>query len=244
MKKEIINSFADKYSLNGCIESVKWLVDSKNNQIKTSSISEDKNVLSFVTIKDSFKLEDSEIGVNDTTKLTKLLGVLDEEVELTFNKKDEKVTSILFKSGETEVQYVTADLSVIPTVPALKKLPVFNLEIPLTPEFISTFVKGKDALKDVDTFTLLKDKKDQIKLVIGYSNVNSNRVNINVKPSDTANILGKTLHFSAKYLKEILTSNDDCANAVLKISDAGLANVKFTNDNFECDYYLVEVKSI
>ena len=195
-------------------------------------------------MKDNYNLEDTEIGVNDTSKLQKLLGVLDEEITITFNKNDSKVTSLTFASGDTEAQYVTADLNVIPNVPALKKLPPFNLEIPLTKEFISTFIRAKDALKDADNFTLTKDKNDKIKLTVGFSKVNSNRVIVDVKANDAANSLGKTLHFSAKYLKEILTSNDDCENAVLKVSDAGLAHIQFKNDLFDCDYYLVEVKNI
>jgi hypothetical protein len=244
MKKQVLNTFIDKYSLNGSIESVKWVVDNKNKQIKTSSISDDKNALSYVTIKDDAGLVDSEFGINDTTKLKKLLNVLTEEVGIAFNKREEKIVSLSLNSEGTDVQYVTADLSVIPKVPDLKKLPPFNLEIPLTKEFVTTFVKAKSALSDVDTMTFSKDKKDKIKLTIGYSNVNSNRINIDVKPSEGKDSLGKTIHFSAKYLKEILTSNSDCENAVLKISDHGILHVEFNNDLFNSSYYLIEIKSV
>ena len=244
MKKQVLNTFIDKYSLNGSIESVKWVVDNKNKQIKTSSISDDKNALSYVTIKDDAGLVDSEFGINDTTKLKKLLNVLTEEVDIAFNKREEKIVSLSLNSEGTDVQYVTADLSVIPKVPDLKKLPPFNLEIPLTKEFVTTFVKAKSALSDVDTMTFSKDKKDKIKLTIGYSNVNSNRINIDVKPSEGKDSLGKTIHFSAKYLKEILTSNSDCENAVLKISDHGILHVEFNNELFNSSYYLIEIKSV
>jgi hypothetical protein len=244
MKKQILNSFIDKYSLNGTIESVKWIVDNNDKQIKTSSISDDKNVLSFVIVKDTAGLGDAELGVNDTTKLKKLLNVLGDDVNISFNKRDDKIVSLSLSTESTDVQYVTADLSVIPNVPVLKKLPPFNLEIPLTKEFVGTFVKAKSALSDVDTLTFIKDKKDKIKLVIGYSSVNSNRINIDVKPTDGKDSLGKTLHFSAKYLKEILTSNSDCENAVLKVSDAGIAHVEFNNDVFNSNYYLVEIKNV
>ena len=244
MKKQVLNTFIDKYSLNGTIESVKWVVDNKNKQIKTSSISDDKNVVSYVSIKDDAGLSEAEIGINDTAKLKKLLGVLTDDVNITFNKRDEKIVSLSLNSESTDVQYVTADLSVIPKVPDLKKLPPFNLEIPLTKEFVTTFVKAKSALSDVDTMTFTKDKKDKIKLTIGYSSVNSNRINIDVKPIEGKDTLGKTIHFSAKYLKEILTSNSDCENAVLKISDHGILHVEFNNDLFNSSYYLIEIKSV
>ena len=244
MKKQTINTFIDKYSLNGTIESVKWVVDSANKQIKTASISDDKNVLSFVVIKDSAGLNDAEIGINDTAKLKKLLSVLNDEVNISFNTREDKIVSLSLTGESTDVQYVTADLSVIPKVPELKKLPPFNLEIPLTKEFVTTFVKAKNALSDVDTLTFIKDKKDKLKLVIGFSSVNSNRISIDFKPTEGKDTLGKTIHFSAKYLKEILTSNNDCENAVLKISDAGIAHVEFNNDVFNSSYYLVEIKNV
>jgi hypothetical protein len=195
MKKQLINSFTDKYSLNGLIESVKWSVVSADNQIKTSSTSDDKNILAFVTLKDSAKLADIEFGVNDTAKLKKMLGVLGDEVEITTNTTNDKITSITLTSEGTEVQYVTADLSVIPPVPTLKKMPVFNLEIPLTKEFVSTFVKAKSALTDVDILTLTKDKNGKIKMILGFSKTNSNRINLDIKTVEGKDSLGKILHY-------------------------------------------------
>jgi hypothetical protein len=197
-----------------------------------------------VVIKDNAGLNDAEIGINDTAKLKKLLGVLNDEVNIAFNTREDKIVSLSLTSETTDVQYVTADLSVIPQVPLLKKLPPFNLEIPLTKEFVTTFVKAKNALSDVDTLTFTKDKKDKIKLVLGFSSVNSNRINIDFKAVEGKDTLSKTIHFSAKYLKEILTSNSDCENAVLKISDAGIAHVEFNNDTFNSSYYLVEIKNV
>lgn len=244
MKKQTLTSFINKYSLNGNIESVKWVVD--QNKIQTSSISEDKSVLCFVEIKKSHNLESAEIGINDTLKLQKLLGVLGDEVDITYNTRNDKVISMNFNSDNTNVQYVTADTTVIPSVPSLKSLPDFNLEIPLTRDFVSKFVKSKNALSEVDNLTLIKPKKEggKIKLVIGHSSVNTNRISIDLVVNPDKNKLEKNISFSAKYLKEILTSNSDCEDAVLKISDNGLAHVQFKTDDFSSDYYLVEIESI
>jgi len=200
--------------------------------------------LAFVTLKDAAKLSDVEFGVNDTAKLKKMLGVLGDEVEIVPNTTNDKITSITLTSEGTEVQYVTADLSVIPPVPTLKKMPVFNLEIPLTKEFVSTFVKAKSALTDVDILTLTKDKNGKIKMILGFSNTNSNRINLDIKTVEGKDSLGKILHYNAKYLKEILTSNSDCENAVLKVSDSGIAHVEFDNESFNSNYYLLEIKNV
>ena len=123
-------------------------------------------------------------------------------------------------------------------------MPVFNLEIPLTKEFVSTFVKAKSALTEVDILTLTKDKKGKIKMTLGFSNTNSNRINRDIKPVEGKESLGKTLHYNAKSLKEILTSNSDCENAVLKVSDSGVAHVEFDNESFNSNYYLLEIKNV
>ncbi len=244
MNKTTLLTFVDKYSLNGSVESVKWTVSQKENQIKTSSITDDKSVLSFVTIKETAGIEDSEFGVNDTSKLKKMSSVLSDDINISLDVNNGKITSLTLRDANADVQYVTADISVIPVVPNLKKLPDFNLQIPLTKEFVTSFVKAKGALSDVNTFTVMHDKKGKLKFVIGFSSVNSNRISLDVKAVEGKDKVKSPIHFSAKYLKEILTANSDCENAILNISDDGLANVSFENEKFSSAYYLLAIKNI
>jgi len=44
-------------------------------------------------------------------------------------------------------------------------------------------------------------------------------------------------------LKEILVANKEATNATLKISSQGLAHISFSIDNYEANYYLVEIQS-
>jgi hypothetical protein len=245
MKKQTLETFIKKYSLNGTIEAVKLNVDSKKTTLVTNTITEEKNVLIDVKYNKFDALtDDCVLGIHDTSKLKSMLSVLGDEITLTTNKKDDKVTSVVFNDTSTDVQFVTADLSVIPDAPKLKKLPDFNVEIELNDEFISKFAKAKNALPDVDTFTLMMNKKGVLELVLGYSSLNSNRIKLNVKTLNSKDKLGKVINFNAKYLKEILSANSDCENSVLKVSDAGLAMVTFNSDDFESNYYMVEIKSV
>jgi hypothetical protein len=133
-----------------------------------------------------------------------------------------------------------ADLSVIPNVPDLKQLPDFNSEIKLDSNFISTFIRAKGALQDENNFTFTcKDNKGSI--VLGYSNINTNRINIDVDCTCDGDI--KPISFSATYLKEILVANKEATDATLKISSQGLAHISFTIDNYESNYYLVEIQA-
>jgi hypothetical protein len=244
MNKTTLETFVKKFNLNGNVESVKWIVDSKEKQLKTSSITDDKNVFVYVELKEFTDLSDMEIGIYDTAKLKQMLGVLGEQIQITPNVKNDKVTSLNFSDDNTKVQFVTADLSIIQTIANIKKIPDFNAEIELTEDFITKFIKAKNALSDVDTFTLVMNKKNKLEMVMGYTNTNSNKITLNVTSKEGKDTVSKPLSFSAKYLKEILISNNDCDNAILKASDNGLATITFIKDNFTSTYYLIEIKSV
>jgi len=234
MEKQSLNRFVSKYNLAGLVESVKW--ESKEGSLTTSFISDDKSVLGSVSMKE-FDGNDTSFGVYDTTKLTKMLSVLGDDVEFSINDIDSKPVSLKFKDGSTSVNYMLADLSVIPNVPDLKQLPPFNVEIKLDSNFISKFIKAKGAL-DENNFTFTcKDGKGQI--VLGYSNINTNRINIDVDCTCDGDI--EPISFSATYLKEILVANKEATDATLKISSQGLSHIHFEIDNYESNYYLVEI---
>jgi hypothetical protein len=236
MEKQNLNRFVSKYNLAGLVESVKW--ESKDGSLSTSFISDDKSVLGNVTMKE-FDGTNSTFGVYDTTKLTKMLSVLGESVDFSINDIDGKAVSLKFKDNSTSVNYMLADLSVIPNVPDLKQLPPFNVEIKLDSNFISKFIKAKGAL-DENNFTFVcKDGKGQI--VLGHSNINTNRISIDVDCTCDGDV--QPISFSATYLKEILVANKEATDATLKISSQGLSHIRFEIDNYESNYYLVEIQS-
>ena len=237
MEKQSLNRFVSKYNLAGLVESVKW--ESKEGSLTTSFISDDKSVLGSVTMNE-FDSSDSTFGVYDTSKLTKMLSVLGDDVDFSINDIDSKPVSLKFKDGSTSVNYMLADLSVIPNVPDLKQLPDFNVEIKLDSTFISKFIKAKGALADENNFTFTcKDGSGQI--ILGYSNINTNRINIDVDCVCEKDI--EPISFSANFLKEILVANKEATDATLKISSDGLAHIHFEIDNYESNYYLVEIQS-
>lgn len=237
MEKQQLNRFVSKYNLAGLVESVKW--ESKEGSLTTAFISDDKSVLGSVTMKE-FEGADTTFGVYDTTKLTKMLSVLGNDVDFSIQDIDGKAVSLKFKDGSTSVNYMLADLSVIPNVPDLKQLPDFNTEIKLDANFISKFIRAKGALADENNFTFVcKDGKSQI--ILGYSNINTNRISIDVDASCEGDV--DAISFSATYLKEILVANKEATDATLKISSQGLSHIHFEVDNYESNYYLVEIQS-
>ena len=239
MQKTKINKFIQKYNLGGNVNSVKWKADT--NKLTTSFVTPDKSLLGTVVV-DNVKFESADLGVYQTDQLQKLLGVLDDDVSMTLTKAGDKAVSLNVKNGSVSVDYVLSDLSVIPDPPALKRLPDFQTKIKLDSNFIDTFIKGKSALSDVDMFTFVNDKSGNLNAVIGFANINTNRVNI---PVDTeTNGVDDPITFNANLFKEMLVANKDCTSAVLEVSNEGLAKVNFKIDDYDSTYYIVAMTDV
>jgi hypothetical protein len=235
MEKQRLNQFIDKYHLGGLVETVMWNIE--GNSLSTSFISGDKSVLGKISL-DSFTSPDSEFGVYDTKQLRGMLGVLENDVEFKTLNVGDKITSLDFSDKATSVNYMVADKSVVPTPPALKGLPDFDIEITLNDTFISKFIRAKGALADQKTFTFIsKGGKNQI--VIGYSKkTNTNRIFVDVDATSNGDA---EISFSADYFKEILVANKGASEATMKISTQGLSHLKFEEGDFVSEYFLVEV---
>jgi hypothetical protein len=246
MKKSLLETFIKKYNLNGNINGARWKIDTNEKTLVSSGISDDQQILFDVTLSDFTELQDIEFGVYNTSRLKQMMGVLGEDIDLSlnYNSKNNKLNSISLKDTETEMRYVTADLAVIAEKPPLKVKPVYNAEIIFNEAYITKFIKAKNALNDVDVFTLLMNRKDKLELVIGYSSVNSNKITLDVATANGNDSVANPIHFNAKYLKEILMSNSECDTATLYVSDIGLAKISFTKDNFVSNYYLIEIKNV
>ena len=166
-----------------------------------------------------------------------MLKALGEDITMTANQNDGRVTSLSFSDTTSEIQFMTAELTVIPKSSRLRGQPTYHFEIDLNKEFISKYRSAKDALSDESKFTLLMNKKtNTVQLVIGYASINSNRVTLDVPIKTGTAKLDKPLNFNADFLKSVLDSNNECENAVLKISESGLATVQFSTDTFDATY--------
>jgi hypothetical protein len=236
MNKTRVTRFIQKYNLAGLVESVAW--KAADGKLVTRFISDDKTVLGEIQL-DNFTQTTPDLGIYTTSTLTKLLSVVGEDIELDIQQVDGKAVNLFIKSDDTKAQFQLADLAVIPSVPDLKSLPDFDVEIGFDGKFIDKFIKAKNALSDVDTFTVIAEG-GELKMVLGYSNVNSNRIVFSIDKEYKEDV--KAISFSAKYLKEIFSANKEATSVVLKISTSGLAHVEFKIDDFTAKYYLVEVQ--
>ena len=238
MNKNNLVRFINKYNLNGNVNSV--VLNSKDNTLSTRFITGDKSLLGELSLS-KWKFEDADLGIYDTLQFSKLLDVLSDDITMKLNSSGDKAISLVVSDTDAKVNYMLSDLSVINQPPALKQLPEFQVKIKVNTKFITKFISGKGALPETDTFTVITDD-DNVKIVIGYSAINTNRVTLPVE-TETFEDINK-VSFNANLFKEVLSANKECESATLEVSQEGLSRINFKVDEFDVVYYLVAVQDI
>ena len=235
MNKQKLLRFINKYHLNGIADSVVLKSNINDQKISTRFVSGDKTLLGKVEMT-NWNFEDANIGVYTTEQLLKLLSVLDEDISVSVTKSGDKSISMKVSDSGSSVNYMLSDTSIINEPPTLQNIPNFELSINMTPSVINKFISGKSALQDTTTFTVITDESST-RLVIGYSSVNTNRVNIPVVTSEFSSI--DNVSFNADYFSNILVANKECESAFLQVSSEGLAKINFKIDDYTSTYWLV-----
>jgi len=237
MNKDKLNKFIQKYNLGGNISSVKWSF--KNGKLKTNFVTDDKTLLGNVIL-DNIDFENCNLGIYSTGQLQKMLGVLDDDVKMSLTKFGDKAVSLNVKDNQTSFDYQLADLIAIQDPPSLKKLPDFESKFKIDGNFINIFIKSKNALTDIDSFTIVNGKDP--KCIIGYDKNNTNRITMPLSVID--NNLSENVVFNANLFKEVLSANKECTSAIFEISSEGLGRITFNIDDYKCTYYLVATQGV
>ena len=233
MNKQKLTGFIEKYSLGNTIESVPWSI--KNNTLATDFVSDDRTLLGNVKL-NSFEIDDTEFGIYNTTQLQKMISVLGSDVKVNLKKVDKRAIAIDMTDDEVSLNYMLADLDIIPRAHKLKTLPDTTVVIKIDNDFITKFVRAKNALSESDNFTVISNNITQI--IIGESDSNTNKININVKTETSGKL--PAISFNANYLKEILAANRDHTTGKMEVCAGGLAILTFSNADYTSKYYLVQ----
>ena len=238
MDKYKLTRFIDKYHLGGNVNAV--VINSKGDTLSTRFITGDKALLGELEM-NSWQFKDAELGVYDTEQLSRLLGVLDDDVTINLTQSGDKAIALEISDSYSKVNFMLSDKSVINQPPPLKELPNFQLKIKVDTNFITRFISGKSALPDTDTFTVITSDNG-VKLVIGYSSINTNRVTIPVETETYEDI--DNVSFNANLFRDVLVANKECETATLEVSEKGLSKINFKVDQYDVTYYLVAVQDV
>jgi hypothetical protein len=233
MNKHSLSRFIDKYYLGGNCSSV--IINSKGDKLSTRFITGDKNLLGELHMT-GWNFDDADLGVYNTEQLIKLLSVLSENISMDLTKAGDKAVSLKISDTNSDVNYMLSDLSVISSPPNLKSIPDFEVKIKVDKSFMTKFVAGKGALADTDNFTVITSD-DGVKIVIGYAEINTNRVTLPVETESYDKI--ENVSFNANLFRDVLIANKECESATLEVSSGGLARINFKIDEYDATYYLV-----
>ena len=250
MKKSLLETFIQKYTLGGAINSVN--LDSTAGVLSVSGTTQDMSAMAFVK-SDKLSLPTGNYSIYDTSQLRSLLGVFGQSDDINVNIETSQEVPIALQIDDhpfnTKVKFVLADPQVIPDAPRITSLPEFDLTIPFDQNFMSRFVKATAALSEVDTFTIVTGIQQadghtalaDTTLVIGYTDMNTTRISLGV---ESFGGLEKKLTFSARYLKDIFLANKDAKSGNIEVSSGGLLSIKFDDGGFVSEYYLVKISNI
>jgi len=232
MKKVDLLNMIKKYHLNGTCESC--IFDCTVDNYATVTVApEEKNMVAIVTCTLP-ELPNSKLGIYETSKLLKLISILDDEIKISI---DDSVFQL--SDGKIESNFILSDLEIIPKPPAIKEIPEMDIEIELTPEFRTNFLKACNALTDNVNFGIVVED-GKINVILNYSL--HNVTNIKIPAAGTIHNEIEPIKFYINYLKEILLANSEYETSKFLISGAGLAKIAFTGKDYEAQYYLVKLQ--
>jgi len=237
-----LQSVINKYYLNGLIESVKW--DIKDNQLSIKYTAPTKEMLGEIT-HTNFNLENSTVGISNTSQLLKLINITSGEIMLNYIKNNRVFSKLIISDNQFTVNYTLADTLTISKSGTYNGSEEYELSTPLNKEIISALIKAKSALDESKTVVIKPymglDGDSQLEFIFGGDIEYSNKVSYyltNIKVTST--ILDFTLGFNSDLFKEILTANKDIDEANLSINLDGLMKLEFKSNNIKSVYYLVK----
>ena len=236
MEKSKLQSFINRYYLAGNCEAVK--LNQNEEGVGCELIDMDQTIVGKIQWKTT-PFMNGELGINHTGALNKMLGALGENIIINVKNAAGKNYAMEIAEGSTKATFMLADTTVIPAVPSINAEPDYVIEIPVNEEFISKFIKAKNALPDAKNFAV-QVKDGTIKFIINYTTVNADNITFEVGTTTSADM--EPVCFSADKLKEVLVANRGDSGQ-LKVSPDGLSRINFTGSDFDSTYWLVMLQN-
>jgi hypothetical protein len=236
MEKSKLQSFISRYYLAGNCEAV--ILKENEKGVGCELIDIDQTVVGKIQWMTEPFMKGI-LGINHTGALIKMLSALGENISIDVKDAAGKNYAMTISEGSTKATFMLADTTVIPSVPTISAEPDYQIQIAVNEEFISKFIKAKNALPDAKNFAV-QVKGGVIKFIINYTTVNSD--NISFEVGTTTNGDMDPVCFSADKLKEVLVANRGDAGQ-LHVSPDGLSRIDFVGSDFESSYWLVMLQN-
>ena len=233
ISKKVISDIVSKYSLGNNIEKVKWIVTDEGITIKF--INDSKNLVGSIEYQKEIGLKKGDYGIFNTSQLIKCLNILDGDILI-----DATSSKLNIADTNYDIRFNLADPAVIPNVPDVSNTDQPSTSFYVNDEFITRFVKSKDALNELETFTIeTREGLNGEELVFTVGTNITNTIEFTVENA-TINESFDPVPFDSNLMKEILKANKDYQDGEIHINKNGLLDAHFgCSNNLFTNYYLV-----
>ena len=232
ISKKVISNIVSKYSLGNHIEQVKWVIE--NKKLNINFINDSKNLVGFIKYNKDIGLKDGNYGIFNTSQLIKCLNILDGDILVEAN-----TSKLNLADTNYEIRFSLADPAVIPSVPSITNPSQFSVSFDINDEFITRFVKSKDALSELDTFTVeTRDgfTGEELIFTVGTNITNIIEFAVEAKNNESFD----PVPFDSNLFKEILKANRAYEKGEIHVHKNGLIWALFSfNNNTKTEYFLV-----
>jgi hypothetical protein len=233
ISKKVISDIVSKYSLGNNIEKVKWVIT--DDKFHINFINDSKNLVGYVDYRKEIGLKPGDYGIFNTSQLIKCLNILDGDILV-----DATTSKLNLADTNYDIKFNLADPAVIPNVPDINDSDDWSAKFEISDEFITRFVKSKDALSELDTYTIeTRDGFDDLELIFTVGTNITNTIEFKVDNA-VMNHTFEALPFDSNLMKEILKANKDYHSGEIRINKKGLLDAHFhCGNDLYTGYYLV-----
>jgi len=247
IKSDYLLNLIDKYNLSGYNDKALFMINTDSLEIK--SMDSSATLYAHIKAKNILNI-DKDFGIFNSKQFINLIKLFDKEVVIQFNKINNELDSILLSSNNEfdnlEIQVNLADPTIFNKIAVNNgfikehKLPKeYEININLTSEFISKFMKIADAFAD-DRMFHFQIKRKKLYFVVGNEDTRSNMVNILLSESDGYTNFDGKVSFLLSDFKRILKANKNCKINV-KVSIAGVMIINAVEEEINSLYYIMAV---
>lgn len=237
ISKTQLQSVISKYHL-GEIEKVKWEI--QNNQLQINFIAPSNVVLGSVKC-DNFPIEEADLAIYNTKKLSNLISICNGDLLLEIEKQKEMLLKLNISDMNFNLSYALSDPLLIKKVGRAKPVDGWYVELQLGSEEISNILRAKGAMSEIDNFLVTTTKdldgQDVCEFIFGDEIGHNNKITYQLQGE--INKEDMKIKYNSNMLKTILNANKDMDEGKFKISNQGLMYFNFKDDTIESEYYMV-----
>jgi hypothetical protein len=243
IQKLELTSAISKYYLNGMNESVIW--DIKDNTLNVKFSSPSKEMLGNISFH-NFPLEDSKIGISNTTQLNKLINITNNSLDVKYIKHNNTPYKLIIADNNFTLNYTLADLIIIPKPGDVINDINFNIKATIDSDSIHSIVKAKTAVNESEIVIIKPTRNDDgdymIELEFGGNVEHANKVSFFIPNVETINTPENfKIQYNSDIIKEIMYCNKDMHSGEMHINLDGIMKLEFSNEEktLTSTYYLI-----